>query len=235
MCIVFSKLGQKLARSTKSPHSSGCTTSKTTADRKGSTPNAARNVQRKQCEKENGKELENEDTKVNGKEDSKEKEIVLNSLGYQARLGLARTLSRSPNDYHWAELKELYQEVIKMAPELHDAYIELSEMVAQTEPKQAIEIYSKYPFKKEGTFDDAYLYGEIIRLIMKTEDYDNLNLRSSMEGYGKIMGFSALEKTVSVLESKFKFDVLMQVYAAVNDKVINDEDLQTFFKFKCWI
>jgi len=180
------------------------------------------------------KQPKTEEVKKNVSEENKDNDFVANSISYQARLGLARVLSRVEDAHNWFEIKELYQEVMKLAPDLHDAYIELGEMLAQKEPKQAIEIYNLYPFEKEGNFDDAYLHEEIIRLIIKTGDFENPCLQSSMIGYGKIMGFSALDKTVSILEDKSKFDVLMKVYAQVNGKDIQDEDLQTFFKFKYW-
>ena len=185
-------------------------------------------------EMEANEQTKTEEVKNNVNEENKDNDSVTNSISYQARLGLARVLSRVQDAHSWSEIKELYQDVMKLAPDLHDAYIELGEMLTQKEPKQAIEIYNLYPFEKEGSFDDAYLHGEIIRLIIKTGDFGNPCLQSSMIGYGKIMGFSALEKTVSILEDKSKFDVLMKVYAAVNDKDIHDEDLQTFFKLKYW-
>ena len=188
----------------------------------------------KQGEKEPQKQMNKESLQNDARKEDKEIEVLVNAVSYQARIGLARALSRSQKNDNSSEIIELYQEVIKLAPDVHDAYIELGELFSQTEPKQAIEIYSKFPFKKEGNFDDAYLYEEIIRLILKTEDFNNACLQSSMVGYGKIMGLSALDKTVTILEDKLKFDVLMNVYAAVNNKDISDADLQSFFKFKCW-
>lgn len=162
-------------------------------------------------------------------------EIIPNQVSFQARIGLARTLARTQKDSCLAEITELYNTVISIAPHVHDAYIELGDMLAKTKPKQAIEIYSKYPFGKELSFDDAYLHGEIIRLIMKLECYDDPNLEKSLIAYGSVMGFSALEKHVGVLENKFNFGLLKNVYAGVNKKDVNDEDLQQFFKFKLWV
>lgn len=228
---MFVLLVQKLAKPSASSHSGRCLPVKPALEGK-----TTKSISTSGKDGVNAMEKQDDESKTpeNDSCESEEQNAVLNIVSYQARLGLARALSRSPSDYHWAEIKDCYQQVMKIAPELHDAYIELGEMVSKTEPKQAIEIYSKYPFKKEGTFDDAYLYGEIIRLLMKMEDFDNTNLKMSMVGYGKIMGFSSLEKTVSILEDKFKFDVLKTVYAEVNDKDVNDQDLQAFFKFKCW-
>lgn len=225
-----------MAKTSASAHSSSCSIGKSAAEGKpkrlplaGQVPNG-----------NNGKEIKTGKNETENETDSKqvqtvEKENALNEVSYQARLGLARTLSKSQNACYWAEVKDLYNQVMEMVPSLHDAYIELGEMVANTEPRQAVEIYSRYPFSKEGNFNDAYLYGEIIRLVMKMEDYDNPNLKKGMIGYGKVMGFSSLEKTVAVLEEKSKIKILKDVYAEINGKDVNDEELQNFFKFKCWI
>ena len=216
-----------------STHHTGCTTGKKPL--KESTVDGSKTAD---ANKQDDKELKRQTSKTEEKSDiqheKKKDSVVLNAVNYQSRLGLARVLSRLQNTCHWAEVVELYQEVMHLAPDVHDSYIELGELLSQKEPTKAIEVYSKYPFKNDGNFDDAYLYEEIIRLLVKTEDFDNPCLQSSMIGYGKIMGLSTLEKTVSILEEKMKFDVLMRVYAEVNNKDISDQDLQAFFKFKCW-
>ena len=123
-----------------------------------------------------------------------------------------------------------------MAPGLHDAYIELGEILVKSDPLGAVEVYSKYPFTDPLTYDDAYLHGEIARLLMKHEKFDDPRLGASMIALGKVMGFSVLEKYVETLDSKFKYSkLLMQIYAEVNGKSVDDPDLQAFFKFKCWI
>ena len=37
------------------------------------------------------------------------------------------------------------------------------------------------------------------------------------------------------LEEVFKPDLLKSLYAGVNNKSVDDPDLQPFFKMKCWI
>ena len=44
-----------------------------------------------------------------------------------------------------------------------------------------------------------------------------------------------LEKYVKILEDKFKTKALMQVYAGVHGKDVDDPGLVNFFRFKCWI
>lgn len=164
-----------------------------------------------------------------------EEQAIINKPSYMPRLGLARTLSKSldPKKHH--ELHKLYKEVMKMAPDFHDAYIELGEILSKTNPAGAVEVYAKFPFNDPPTFDDAYLHGEIIRLLMKSENYDNAHLISSMVAMGTALGIGVLDKQVAILEGKFKYAILKKVYAGVHGKPVDDPDLISFFKFKCWI
>ena len=123
-----------------------------------------------------------------------------------------------------------------MAPELHDSYIELGEILAKSKPMDAVNIYTKFPFSAELVYDDAYLYGEIVRLLMKCEMYEDARLEENMISLGRILGFPALEKYITILDNKLKYNKLLcRVYAGVNYKNIDDSDLQAFFKFKLWI
>ena len=151
------------------------------------------------------------------------------------RLGLARVLAKSAGDK--AKLDEshgLYKEVMSMSPDLHDAYIELGEMLSKTDPVAAVDAYARFPFSDPPSFNDAYLHGEILRLLIASEKYDDSRLLTSMVAMGRALGIGVLEKQVSILENKFKTDLLKKVYAGVHGKPINDPDLQAFFKFKCW-
>ena len=69
-----------------------------------------------------------------------------NKPTHQARLGLARVLMRKSGDCV-SEAHKLYEEVISMAPAVHDAYIELADSLVESDPMKAVDIYSKYPFK----------------------------------------------------------------------------------------
>ena len=159
----------------------------------------------------------------------------VNKKSYQPRLGLARTLAKNSDQKKQEESHGFYREVIAMAPQVHDAYIELGEMLAKTDPVAAVDIYAKFPFNDPPTFDDAFLHGEIVRLLMKSESYDNSRLCTSLIAMGKALGIGVLEKQVAILENKFQSKLLKQVYAGVHGKPINDPELQAFFKFKCWL
>ena len=188
---------------------------------------------------------------------STKEESEINQPNAQARLGLARLLKQKQQESETkkdasktVEIEELYHDVIKMAPSLHDAYIELGELLAPKKPLDAIDVYCKFPFAvnstsggtsdstggtDEGNFDDGFLYGEIVRLLMKEELYDDPRLKHNMIKLGQILGFTMLDKYVSILENKLKFNKLLcEVYAGVNGKSVDDPDLKQFFRFKCW-
>ena len=159
----------------------------------------------------------------------------MNKKTYVPRLGLARVLAKTPRDKD--KLQEsctLYNEVISISPDLHDAYIELGEMLSKTDPVAAVDAFSRFPFSDPPSFNDAYLHGEIVRLLMASEQYDDSRLQNSMVAMGQALGIAVLEKQVSILENKFKTDLLKKVYAGVHGKPVDDPDLQAFFKFKCW-
>ena len=160
----------------------------------------------------------------------------VNKKSHHARLGLARVLAKrsAADKAKLDESRSLYQEVVSMAPELHDAYIELGEMLAKTDPVAAVDAYSRFPFCDPPSFNDAYLHGEIVRLLMGAEAYEDQRLLTSLVAMGRALGIAVLEKQVAVLEAKFKFDLLKKVYSGVHGKPVDDPDLQAFFKFKCW-
>lgn len=53
--------------------------------------------------------------------------------------------------------------------------------------------------------------------------------------FGCIFFLGCIEKYIDILDGKSKTKLLMSVYARIHDKQEDDEDLQDFFKFKCWI
>ena len=166
---------------------------------------------------------------------TKAKGGILNKKTYNARLGLARVLLKQKDQGKALdEAVSLYKEVFTMAPEVHDAYIELGEVLAKKDPLGAVEVYSKYPFSDNPTFDDGYLYGEIARILMAAEKYTDPWLERSMIALGRILGIGALEKQFTTLETKFQTNLLKNITAGIHGKSVDDPALQAFFKFKCW-
>lgn len=161
--------------------------------------------------------------------------VEMNPCTHHARLGLARALFKTDDKKRLEEAENLYQEVIKMSPDVHDAYIELGDMLSKINPTRAVGVYSRFPFSNPPSFDDAFLHGEIVRLVMKSEDYDNPQLSRSMIAMGKALGIGVIDKQVAILEGKFKSAVLKTVYAGIHGKPLDDPELQAFFKFRCWL
>ncbi len=159
----------------------------------------------------------------------------INKKAYHPRLGLARTLAKTQDAEKQAESHSLYREVMSMAPEFHDAYIELGGVLAKSDPMGAVDVYSRFPFSNPPTFDDAFLHGEIVQILLTGEKYDDPRLCTSMVAMGKALGIGILEKQVTILEGKFKSKLLKEVYSGVHGKPVDDPDLQAFFKFKCWL
>ncbi|XP_044069520.1 uncharacterized protein LOC122884139 [Siniperca chuatsi] len=160
---------------------------------------------------------------------------LVNRKSHMSRLGLARTLSRSADTRDQG--KQLYQEVISMAPGVHDAYIELVQLLEPSDPQAAVEVYCRFPLKPvaEQSFDDAFITGEIVRILMALEQYNHPQLGPSLIAYGKVMGLSCIDKYIDILDGKSMTKLLKSVYARIHDRQEDDQDLQDFFKFKCWI
>jgi len=72
--------------------------------------------------------------------------------------------------------------------QVHDAYIELAEMLVKTDPLGAVDVYCKFPVPEKPSFDDAYIFGDIVRLLIKAEKYDDPRLCPNMITYGRILG-----------------------------------------------
>ncbi|XP_072293026.1 uncharacterized protein [Eucyclogobius newberryi] len=158
----------------------------------------------------------------------------VNPKSHIPRLGLARALCRSEKH---EQAKTLFQEVISMSPEVHDAYIELVQLLEPSDPQAAVEVYCRYPLKPvaEQTFDDAFITGEIVRLLMELELYDHPQLGPSLVAFGKVMGLSCIEKYIDILDGKLMNKLLRSVYAKIHNRPEDDPELQDFFRFKCWL
>jgi len=74
----------------------------------------------------------------------------------------------------------------------HSAYIEVAELLVNKDPLGAVDIYSKFPTAAVPTFDDAYIFGEIVRILFRLESYDDPRLLSNMIAMGKVVGFGMM-------------------------------------------
>lgn len=66
-------------------------------------------------------------------------------------------------------------------------------------------MYARYPFQETSSFDDAYLHGEIVRLLMKHEQFNDPRLQKHMIGWGRVMGIGEL-----VLASTFCDSIILK-------------------------
>lgn len=79
-----------------------------------------------------------------------------------------------------------------MNTQVHDAYTELVQLLEPTDPHAAVEVYCRFPLKPvaEQSYDDAFITGEIVRILMTLEQYDHPQLGPSLVAHGKVMGLS---------------------------------------------
>jgi hypothetical protein len=68
-------------------------------------------------------------------------------------------------------------------------------MLTNKDPMAAVDVYCKFPVSENPTFDDAYIIGDIVRLIMKAEKYDDPRLQPNMIAYGKVLGLGNILET----------------------------------------
>lgn len=61
-------------------------------------------------------------------------------------------------------------------------------MLSKSDPLEAVNVYCRFPVSANPTYDDAYIFGEIVRILMKNEKYDDERLAKNMIAYGKVLG-----------------------------------------------
>ena len=110
------------------------------------------------------------------------------------------------------------------------------EFLEVKEPLKAVALYDAFPCAEPPSFDDGYIHGEAVRLILKAKAFGDDRLERHLIGLGLVNGFNSLNKEIHILDEQFKFSkMLMRVYAAINKTSVQDPELQDFFKIKCWI
>ena len=75
---------------------------------------------------------------------------------------------------------------------MHDAYIESAEMLSKTSPLEAVDVYCKFPVSENPTFDDAFIFGEVVRILMKEQKFEDERLATNLIGYGRVYGVGKL-------------------------------------------
>ncbi|KAK3272451.1 hypothetical protein CYMTET_19250 [Cymbomonas tetramitiformis] len=173
---------------------------------------------------------------------------LTNPRSADARLDLARVLCEFPgglkSDAIRDEVKCLYRELRELEPRNVDASIGLGEVLAgNDELVEAIREMAAYPDAVGlPSFDDSFVHIEIIRLIMKLGGKDrnspyfsSAQLKKSLVIAGKVMGFDGISKYVNTLDQFGRWDLLMEVYSAINDRPQNDKSMLDFFKAMGWM
>lgn len=61
-------------------------------------------------------------------------------------------------------------------------------MLSKSDPLEAVNVYSRFPISENPTYDDAYIFGEIVSILMKAEKFDDERLAKNMIAYGKVLG-----------------------------------------------
>lgn len=78
--------------------------------------------------------------------------------------------------------------------QVHDAYIEAADMLLLSNPLAAVDIYSQFPMSDNPSFDDAYISGDIVRILIKHEKFDDPRLERHMILYGRVLGIGKSER-----------------------------------------
>ncbi len=77
---------------------------------------------------------------------------------------------------------------------MHDAYIELGNLLVKDDPLAAVDVYSRFPLKPvcKQTFDDAFITGESVHILMKHELFEHPQLLPNLIAHGKVMGLGII-------------------------------------------
>lgn len=78
-------------------------------------------------------------------------------------------------------------------------------MLVKIDFKGVVDVYCKFYIFDLFIFDDGYILGEIVRLLMKVEDYEDKRLVKNMIFYGKVYGLGMT-----------KFDFFMRIFFVKN-------------------
>jgi len=88
--------------------------------------------------------------------------------------------------------------------------------------------------KEHSLFNDAFIYGELVVLLMGEKSYDDPRLAKYLTLWAKIMGPGIIEKEILCLNKANKTKVCKQIFAGIHNKPLDDPDLVQFFSFKGW-
>jgi hypothetical protein len=97
-----------------------------------------------------------------------------------------------------------------------------------------IKLLQRKKKKEHSFFDDAFIYGELVGLLMGEKSYEDQRLVKYLTLWARIMGPGVIEKEILTLNKANKTKVCKQVFAGIHNKPLDDPDLVQFFSFKGW-
>lgn len=141
-------------------------------------------------------------------------------------------------------LVQLYEEAINIDARDIEPYYKVGELLELKNPQKAAEVYAKYPANFEApNLDDAFIAGEVVRLSMRGKDYlkwakggvEVLNVAKGLVVMAKVNGLDMISSYVEKLEGANQTAILCEVYAAVNNRAVDDAEMKTYFHRKGWV
>ncbi|KAJ3016803.1 hypothetical protein HKX48_003867 [Thoreauomyces humboldtii] len=184
---------------------------------------------------------------------SSDSEILLSRINSQTptaepRIGLARVLSRRLTVLDLkppypetvgnllAQISAHYLSAAAISPRQHDAYIELAAILERYSTLEEVAaIYGAFPFSDVPSNDDLFIASEINRIYIKLKRFKDPALLQSLVREGRAGGIAILSKYIEVLDKASENKVLIQLYAGVNGKSVDDPDMVAFFKARYWM
>lgn len=160
----------------------------------------------------------------------------------QERLQVLDVLNLSDGDCD--ALVALYEEAISIDRRDVEAYYKVGELLQMKRPQKAAELYAKYPvnFEKPNQ-DDAFIAGEVVRLSLRGKDYlkwakggpEVVNVGRGLVIMAKVNTLDTISTYVEKLEEANQTAILCEVFAAVNNRALDDKEMLTYFHCKGWM
>mmetsp|Transcript_5433 Transcript_5433/g.8639 ORF Transcript_5433/g.8639 Transcript_5433/m.8639 type:complete len:150 (-) Transcript_5433:30-479(-) len=122
--------------------------------------------------------------------------------------------------------------------------MKVGELLELKDPKKAGDIYSRYPANFDNpNNDDAFIAGEVVRLLMRGKDYTKwkadseelVKVGKSLVVMGLVQSVEVISGWVEKLEAANQTSILCEVFCAVNRKPKDDEEMKRYFQRKGWI
>eukprot|EP00041_Stephanoeca_diplocostata_P002607 m.28329 g.28329 ORF g.28329 m.28329 type:complete len:1258 (+) comp13589_c0_seq2:646-4419(+) len=133
-------------------------------------------------------------------------------------------------------LRACCRAAIGVDPARYDAYIELADSLdSDGSTSDAIDALDTCPVKASPDFDDAYIHGEVVRLLIREKNFADDRLSKHLIGYAKVNGWNSIEKEVGMLDAMPKMSqTLRNIYVGVLGKQLDDPAVAEYLKLRSW-